>query len=168
MKKVIVLVLALGMVLTLIGCASRNVGGVQFFVAKDPIEDIGDVAVEDWSTNTWGLSLELRDVTATGMTLVCHQNGSGVSGELQTVAEFTVMTLDGEERGVLPTRGDYIPWDSEPYTIPSGGQLVQSLNWEDIYGELPAGEYVLMKEFMDFCGEEGSDVRTFLVNFTVE
>lgn len=39
MKKVIAIVLALVMVLTLVGCTSRKLNGVQFFVAKDPLEE---------------------------------------------------------------------------------------------------------------------------------
>lgn len=35
MKKVVAIVLALAMVLALVGCTSRKLGGMQFFVAKD-------------------------------------------------------------------------------------------------------------------------------------
>ena len=35
MKKAIAIVLALAMVLALVGCTSKKLGGVQFFVAKD-------------------------------------------------------------------------------------------------------------------------------------
>ena len=40
MKKVIAIILAAAMILTLIGCTSRKLSGVQVFVTKDPVEEI--------------------------------------------------------------------------------------------------------------------------------
>ena len=54
------------------------------------------------------------------------------------------------------------------YVVPTGGELERELNWSWMYGELEAGEYLLVKEFMDFRGTGDYDTFTFSVEFTVE
>ena len=42
------------------------------------------------------------------------------------------------------------------------------MKWDAIYGELPAGEYRLGKEFMDFRKTADYDKCVRYVNFTIE
>ena len=62
----------------------------------------------------------------------------------------------------------FIAWNAVAYLVPTGGELEQDLNWSWMYGELEAGEYLLMKSFMDFRGTGDYDTFTFSVPFTVE
>ena len=43
-----------------------------------------------------------------------------------------------------------------------------AVDWTKLYGELPAGEYRIAKEIMNFRGGGDFDTKTFYAEFTIE
>lgn len=173
MKKFLALTLVLAMALSLAGCYSvvgmssidngKQQGAVQegdaFLEDAPPAEDIAP---------DWGLTLDVKDVTPKGLTLVIRQSGGAPTGDINTGTPYALKMRDGDTWVEVPMIRDDIAWNTIGYLVPMGGELEQNLNWSWMYGELDAGEYLLVKEFMDFRGAGDYDMFSFEVKFTVE
>lgn len=115
----------------------------------------------------WGLTLSVRDVTPTGLTLVCTQEGGNPTGELQCGGDYHLIVLeDGVWKDVPTVLGNFI-WDSLAYPIPKGQDREFDISWEWLYGQLPAGTYRLAKEFMDFRETADFDTAKYWVEFEI-
>lgn len=160
MKKLLTLALALVTVLSLAGCASGK-------EALPPEEELAPHV--ETGTPDWGITMVAKDVTATGMTLIIRQSGGvEVTGEIETGNPYALYMLDGEAWAAVPMTREDIAWTAIAYLVPFGGEIEQELDWSWMYGELEAGEYKLVKGFMDFRGSGDYDEATFEVRFTVE
>lgn len=160
MKKLFALLLALVTVLSLVGCAATK-------DALPPEEEL--TAQTETGAPQWGITMEAKDVTASGMTLVIHQEGGvEVTGEINTGDPYALYRLEDDIWTEVPTTRDDIAWNAIAYLVPMGGELEQTLDWSWMYGQLPAGEYKLVKSFMDFRGPGDYDQASFEVVFTVE
>ena len=122
-------------------------------------------------TDPFGVTLSVKDVSATGLTLVCSQSGGAPTGTLTTAAAFR---LDQNvydhwvyQDTVLGENEEYV-WDAVSYTIPMGGSCEIVLDWSDLYGELPAGSYRLAKGISDVREDGGADAFPYFVEFTIE
>ena len=165
MKKLFALLLALVTVLSLAGCYRANM------LDKDalPPEEELTAQTEKTGEPQWGITMEARDVTPKGMTLVIRQSGGvEVTGEINTGDPYALYRLEGDIWTEVPMIRDDIAWNAIAYLIPFGGELEQELNWSWMYGDLPAGEYKLVKGFMDFRGTGDYDQASFEVEFTVK
>ena len=165
MKKFLTLVLTLLIVLSLAGCYRANM------LDKDalPPEEELTAQTEKTGAPQWGITMEAKDVTPKGMTLVIHQEGGvEVTGEINTGDPYALYRLEGDVWMEVPMIRDDIAWNAIAYLIPFGGELEQELNWSWMYGDLPAGEYKLVKGFMDFRGTGDYDQASFEVEFVVE
>lgn len=161
MKKFLTLVLTLLMVLSLVGCAATK-------DALPPEEEL-TAQTEKTGEPQWGITMEAKDVTPKGMTLVIHQEGGvEVTGEINTGDPYALYRLEGDVWMEVPMIRDDIAWNAIAYLIPFGGELEQELNWSWMYGDLPAGEYKLVKSFMDFRGTGDYDQASFEVEFVIE
>ena len=167
MKKRFILCLALVMMLTLAGCYRANMLDKEALPPEEVPPTCGEVDAEH--VPQWGLTFETKDVTAKGMTLVIRQEGGvELTGEISTGAPYGLKMRDGDTWVEVPMIRDDIAWNSIGYLVPTGGELEQNLNWSWMYGELEAGEYLLVKAFMDFRATGDYDTFTFSVPFTVE
>ena len=167
MKKRFILCLALVMTLTLAGCYRSNMLDKDALPPEEVSPTCGEVDAE--SVPQWGLTFENKDVTAKGMTLVIRQEGGvELTGQINTGTPFGIKVRNGDTWVEVPMIRDDIAWNTIGYVVPTGGELEQDLNWSWMYGELEAGEYLLMKSFMDFRATGDYDTFTFSVEFTVE
>ena len=121
----------------------------------------------------WGLTLSVKNVSATGLTLVVNQSGGEPTGTLQTGDPYRLITLvDGDWKTVeelpLPEGVDGRAWNSIAYLLPIEDTREFEINWEWIFGELPAGTYRLTKEFMDFRGTANYDTFEYWVEFEIQ
>jgi len=121
----------------------------------------------------WGLTLSIKNVTSTGLTLVVTQDGGNPTGELQTGEPYRLITLaDGTWKNVeelpLPEGVDARGWNSIAYLLPKGETREFEISWEWIFGELPSGTYRLIKEFMDFRETAEYDTFEYWVEFTIQ
>ena len=167
MKKFLTLVLALTMVLTLAGCYRANMLDKEALPPEEVPPTCGELPAE--SVPQWGITMEAKDVTPKGMTLVIRQEGGvELTGEVNTGDPYALKMREGDTWIDVPMIRDDIAWNAIAYLVPTGGELEQNLNWAWMYGDLEAGEYLLVKEFMDFRGTGDYDTFTFSVEFTVE
>lgn len=115
----------------------------------------------------WGVKLTAKDITPSGLTIVCTQQDGEPTGELQTGSYYGLEVLqDGEwvEVELLPMEGE-LAWTAEAWTIPANAETEWDVNWSRLYGELPAGSYRISKSVMDFRGTSDFDTKTYYAGF---
>ena len=88
------------------------------FFSPEPARTIG---LTDEGFPDWGLSLMARDVTASGLTLVCTQSEGNLSGTLQTGSEYRLIVLEHGTWNNVPTVLEEYGWDSIAYLIEKEG-----------------------------------------------
>lgn len=115
----------------------------------------------------WGLTLSVKDVTPTGLTLVCTQKGGNPTGELTCGTDYHLIVLEDGGWKDVPTVIDEYAWDSLAYPISKGQDREFEISWEWLYGKLPAGTYRLTKEFMDFRETGDYDTAKYWVEFEI-
>lgn len=115
----------------------------------------------------WGLSLTAENVTAIGMTLVCTQSGGELSGTLQTGSEYKLIVLENGTWNDVPTVLEEYGWNSIAYLIEKEADTKFEMDWEWLYGELPAGTYRLVKGFMDFRETGDYDSVDYWMEFEI-
>lgn len=116
----------------------------------------------------WGITLTAKDVTPFGLTVVCTQSGGNITGELQTGSMYWIEKKDKD----VWKKAEYIMeepvcWNSIAYLITANGKTEWTVNWERLYGELPAGEYRIGKQIADFREANGYDTQNCYAEFTV-
>ena len=89
----------------------------------------------------WGITLSVKDVTPTGMTLVCSQSGGKITGELQCGSDYSLLVNSNGVWNAVPYLVDEVAWTMEAYDIPLNDSIEFELKWERLYGELSAGTY---------------------------
>ena len=155
MKKIIALALILMFVLPLAGCGKG---------------DDSNGKTNDGMQNEWGITLEAENVMPGGLSLVCHQSGGDGVSELQTGSFYVIQRL--EEAGwtdVAYAPQEYeVAWTTEAWIIQRENTTTWDVNWEWLYGELPAGEYRIGKEFMNFRGPGDYDNKVLYTDFVIE
>lgn len=122
------------------------------------------------STNDWGITLEAKNVTPSGLTLVCYQSGGENVSELNTGSYFVVERL-GDDGWVevehIPSEYE-ISWDLVARIIERESTTTWDINWEFLYGELPTGEYRIGKEITNFRGPGDYDKETLYAGFEIK
>lgn len=115
----------------------------------------------------WGITLSVKDVTSTGMTLVCSQSGGEITGELECGSDYSLLVNSNGVWNAVPYLVDEVAWTSEAYCIPMNDSIEFELKWERLYGELPAGTYRVVKGFMDFRDGGDHDTETYHTEFEI-
>lgn len=115
----------------------------------------------------WGITLSVKDVTPTGMTLVCSQSGGEITGELECGSDYSLLVNSNGVWNAVPYLVDEVAWTAEAYDIPLDDSIEFELKWERLYGELPAGTYRVVKGFMDFRGTGDYDTGTYYTEFEI-
>ncbi|MBQ7942561.1 MAG: serpin family protein [Lachnospiraceae bacterium] len=103
----------------------------------------------------WGVTLSAKDVTPTGMTLVCTQEGGSPTGELSTGSWYKIekQTENGWEEVpyAYDAEGIEVCWTEEARIINHDGSTQWQVDWSWFYGNITEpGIYRLSKEIMDF------------------
>lgn len=162
MKRWMILLLALGYSLALVSC-----GVSKGHVASDADSD--STAETQAVKDAWGIVLSVENVTPTGMKLVITQSGGEPTGELQTGSNYVLEQRSGDSwTDVEPLLQEFeIAWEAVAYLIPMDDTIEMDISWEWLYGTLPAGEYRLGKEIMDFRGPGDYDTQMDYVGFEI-
>ena len=115
----------------------------------------------------WGVKLTAKNITPSGLTIVCTQQDGEPTGELQTGSYYGLeMLQDGEWVAVELLPMEYeLAWTSEAWMIPNNAETEWEVNWSRLYGELPAGSYRISKSVMDFRGTGDYDTKTYYAGF---
>ncbi|MBP3359346.1 MAG: hypothetical protein J6N52_00705 [Clostridia bacterium] len=117
----------------------------------------------------WGVTLSSKDITNTGLTILCEQFGGAPTGELRTGEWFSLEVIKDDEWKPVETNPliDYA-WNDVAYGIKSNDITELKVDWEWLYGELPPGFYKLKKEIMDFSAAGDYDKDLYELYFTIE
>lgn len=97
----------------------------------------------------WGISMSVKNVTPTGLTLVCEQSGGRSTGKLQTDSFYKLVVLSNGTRQDVPCLVE-VAWTEEAYMISMDDTAEWEIAWELLYGELSAGTYRIIKNVTDF------------------
>ncbi len=106
------------------------------------------------SENSWSVELTASDVTSTGLKLSCTLVNGDTDVEYDTGSMYWIEKKDGDAWVSVDTLhpGEDLAWTSEAYIIPAEGAAEWDINWEYLYGELPAGEYRVGKKIYAYKG----------------
>jgi len=115
----------------------------------------------------WGLTLSVKDVTSTGVTLVCTQNGGNPTGRLGCGTDYRLLVSEDGKWKDVPTVPEETIWDDMGYRISEEKDTEFTISWEWLYGTLPAGTYRLAKEFSDQRGPGDYDKAMYWVEFEI-
>ena len=162
MKKLIALVFALVCVMSVAGCGSKTDDGTS----QNPIQN----KLGDEKPNQWGIALEVDNVTANGLTIVCNQSGGENVAELSTGSYYVIQK--SEKTGWVNVNylsQEYEPvWTSEAWIIQKESTTKWDVNWEWLYGQLSAGEYRIGKEIMNFKDTGDYDTKLIYAEFIIK
>lgn len=119
--------------------------------------------------NDWGLNLSVKNVTPAGATLVITQSGGNPSGELKYGSEYKIQSLNGDTWEDVPyvTEVD-VGWTYEAYMVEMDTDSEIELSWDWLYGSLTAGQYRIVKQFMDFRGSGDYDTENYYATFEIK
>lgn len=116
----------------------------------------------------WGLSLSVKDVTPTGLTLVITQQGGSPTGELQYGSDYTLeVEQDGAWQKVPDIVDGNYAWHDVAYLVTMDGQREETVNWDWLLGPLSPGHYRLSKSFTDFRDTGDYDTQVYQVEFDI-
>lgn len=144
-------------------------GHIYEITAKWDCPEYGGTARYSFYTSPLGIELTTKDISSTGLTLVCTQSGGKPDGGLMTGASFRLQTYN-EELGFwedIPTKNELI-FTSEAWQIPMNSSVEWKTDWELYYGELLSGRYRIFKEIMDFRGTGDFDLYNYYAEFTID
>jgi hypothetical protein len=83
----------------------------------------------------WGLTLSVKDVTSTGLTLVCSRKGGNPTGELECGTDYHLIVLENGTWKDVPTVIEEYAWNSLAYWISEGQDTEFDISWEWLYGK---------------------------------
>lgn len=118
----------------------------------------------------YGVTLEAQNVSASGLTISCLQSGGTNIAELNTGSYYEIYRLEDnvyKKVEYLPQEHD-IGWTSEAYIITKDGTTTWEVDWEWLYGKLPAGKYRIGKEIMNFRGPGDFDIGMIYADFEIK
>lgn len=165
--------LALLCVLALAGCSTPGGGhgsSSADSLMENPIAEAEGGSASDGSevSDVWGVNLTVKDVTPTGLTIVCTQSGGENVAELNTGSFFVLeQERDGQwEECEVVVVGDYA-FTAEAWMIPMADSVEWEIDWEWLYGELSPGTYRIGKEIMNFRGTGDFDETIYYAEFII-
>lgn len=101
----------------------------------------------------FGLEMRVENVTPTGLVFICnHSTERELTDiyQLQTGSYYSLEVLQDSEYVLLEHSVENLAWTAEAWLMFKDADNVWSLNWEWLYGVLPAGQYRVGKEIMNF------------------
>ena len=166
MKRWLTLTLAGLLALSLAGCGSSDGAG------SSAPQKINSSSSESSSIQTaedpWGLTLSVKDVTTTGLTLVITQEGGSPTGTLQYGSNYTLeVEQDGTWQNVPDIVDGNFAWDGMAYLVTMDGETEQAVDWDWLFVPHSPGHYRLSKEFMDFRDTGDYDTQLYEVEFDI-
>jgi len=130
---------------------------------------IGVTSLDYVYGDEWGIGLAAENISQTGLTIVCRQRGKEPSGRLQTGSYYSLERLEEgqwEALDMLPQEGELM-WTQEAWLISAETDTRWEVDWEWLYGSLPAGRYRIGKEIMDFREPGDFDEKMYYACFDI-
>lgn len=151
MKKIFVLILALAMMCSFAACGAEQ-GETQ--------------GAEGWAKD-WGITLSVREVSPTGLTLICTQSGGIAEGSLETGSAYQIEKNENGSWVEVKPQGEAV-WDMMAHLIASNDTTEWTIDWSWLYGELSAGTYRIGKTVTDFKESGASESQIYFAEFEIK
>ena len=114
----------------------------------------------------WGINLQCKNVSPSGMTLLIEQSGGSPSGKLETGYEYSIQRFNNVEW--TDVKGEPMAWVLLALDIKMNDVKEMKINWENVYGNLEPGFYRIKKEIMDFRYAGDYDKKIYEAYFEIE
>ena len=103
------------------------------------------------------------------MTIVCHQTGGENVFELHTGTYYVLQKLENENWVDVESLPQEHPvgWTEEAWIIEKESTTFWKVDWEWLYGELPAGEYRIGKVITNFRATGDYDEEMLYADFVI-
>ena len=157
LRRIILLVVAFLEVIVLFGCNDQNtvVSMKNYELTEFEVNIYSDASmvIVDESVSSKGLSLEF------------HYYGEyeGLTGTW-----YTLFLFDENEWDELSYIIDEnVGWNSIAFVVEKNRVSEVSIDWEWLYGELPAGRYLIVKKFLNHRGLGENDQYYLACEFTI-
>ena len=148
---------------------------IQQDVWPDPQAFVIDIShrgeqAGDAAQNRWGITLSADNVTPKGLSIVCFHSGGENVAQLQTGSYYVLQKLENENWVDV----EYLPqehpvgWTEEAWIIEKESTTFWEVDWEWLYGKLPAGEYRIGKEITNFRATGDYDEETLYADFIID
>jgi len=115
----------------------------------------------------WGIELQVTNISSKGLTMECTQSGGDPSGELQTGSYYVVEKKTDGGWEPLKYLLYNVGWTSEAWIIPKNDTVAWEVDWEWLYGELPAEDYRIGKEITDYREPGDYDSQMYYIEFGI-
>lgn len=118
----------------------------------------------------WDISFKIENITPSGATIKCTQNGGEATGELQTGSWYILESWtqeNGWKEAVYLIQSE-VSWTQEDWIIPNDSTSEWKVDWEWLYGKLPEGKYRIGKEIMDFRATGDYDISIYYAEFEIK
>ncbi len=149
------------------GTVELDLNGSWRIFATEEVRESMQFSEREENTDRLGLTLEAKNVTPSGMTIVFTQSGGNPTGELQTGADYWVEVWNQDQWEAIDVSKELV-WTSEAYLIEQQGSTEFAVDWRNVYGALQSGKYRLGKTVMDFRGTQDFDIDSYYAEFTIE
>lgn len=151
MKKIPALILSLVLLFALAACG-----------ADDGASD----GAQSWAKD-WGITLSVKEVSPTGLTLICTQRGGIAEGSLETGSEYRIEKYENDNWVEVKPQGDAV-WDMMSHLIASNAETEWEIDWSWLYGELSPGAYRICKTVVDFKDAGVSESQVYCAEFEIK
>lgn len=137
---------------------------VLLFAAGCGRETVPPVSTEP---DEWGITLTAKDVTPTGLTVVCTQSGGQPLTELTTGEMFRLEQWKRGEWKPLPALVEQVAWNMLAYGVEYEGSVEWDVAWKGLYDELSPGTYRVVKHIEGYRGMGEFTTKAYYAQFTI-
>jgi len=157
MRRAIFLFVILLEALVLSGCSGQNT-----------VVSMKNYELTEFEVNIYsdaGMVIVDESVTNKGLSLEFHYYGED---EGLTGTWYILFLYDGNEWNKVPDIVDgNIGWTTIAYIVEKNRASELSIDWEWLYGELPTGRYLIVKEFINHRSPGDNDQYYLACEFTL-
>lgn len=131
-------------------------------------------AYDEWldgldSSESLGLSLKIYGATSTGGSLYFDigLRAAYPKGRLQTGEDYELEVMDENGNWKKMERISENGWGDSIFGLKNGGSTRLDVEWVDVYGELPEGQYRICKTVTDYVNDDEKTDYELYAEFTV-
>lgn len=160
----------------------ENIDGYKTWFGYNKIT--GESVINESEELDWGVELSTKDITPSGLTLICKQYNGKIEGKLEFSRNFSLeekvngqwrklenisLIKGNKDKYITVTLDDAREVKEDKYIlVPLDDVLEITIDWKDICGELKTGEYRLEIFFMDFINMGYYYTDNYFVYFEIK
>ena len=154
MKKWTVFVFVILCVFALVGCSSGSTPVIE----------------DENAAGEWGIQVSAENISPTGLNYVITQSGGDPTASFRYGSHYWLEQYRDEEWvEVAYAPQEYeVGWTTEAHLINRDSTTTIHIDWEWLYGELPAGQYRIGKVIDNHRGPSEQEHETYYVEFVIE